>query len=220
MAQLLAVGAGANEKNCKISGTGFFVNEEGYLLTNAHVIDDARRCLATSPEGRILAKLASPAGSAAPAVSCDVVGVDEAHDIAVLKTERRPTEVLGTANILFAVLDSEEVQAGALIALTGHPTFAWQPVTKTGQVLRRESVRLAENSSESTEALAINIPPQVGNSGSPVYLPTGGVVAIVERRDPADASNTLAVSIRHAIDLLSRLGVKWHAGPGAVTSDK
>ena len=209
MVQLLAIGPGAKDKNCKISATGFFVNEEGYLLTNAHVVDGARRCLAKSPEAKILAKLASPAGRAAPAVSCDVVGIDEVHDLAVLRTERRPAQVLGTEKASFACLDSEEAQAGAAVVLTGHPTFAWQPVTKTGRVQRRESVRLAENSSESTEVLAINIAAQVGNSGSPVYIPTGGVVAIVERRDPADESNTLAVSICHAINLLNRLQIEW-----------
>ncbi|MBZ5561169.1 MAG: serine protease [Acidobacteriia bacterium] len=209
--QLLAIGPGAGGKNCKISATGFFVNEDGYLVTNAHVVDDARRCLAMSPEAKILAKLASPAGRAAPAVSCDVVGVDEVHDIAVLKTERRPAQVLGTEIAPFALLDSEEMQPGAPVVLTGHPTFAWQPVTQRGWVLRRGSLRLTESSSESTEVLAVNIAPQVGNSGSPVYLPTGEVVAIVERKDPADASNTIAVPIRHAVDLLNRLGVTWHA---------
>ncbi len=211
--QLLAIGPKAGGKDCKISATGFFVNEDGYLLTNAHVVEDARRCLATSPEAKILAKLASPAGRAAPAVSCDVVAVDEVHDLAVLKTERQPAEVAGPEDTRFALLDLAQVQVGSAVVVTGHPTFAWRPVTMTGQVMRRDSVRLTGNSPESTEVLAIDIAPRVGNSGSPVYLPTGGVVAIVERKDPADASNTLAISIRHAIDLLNRYGVKWHAVP-------
>ncbi len=208
--QLLAIGPAAKGKNCKISATGFFVNEDGYLLTNAHVVDDARRCLARSPEAKILAKLASPAGRAAPAVSCNVVAVDEVHDLAVLKTERPPAQVLGTEKLPFALLDSAEVQVGSAVVVTGHPTFAWRPVTQTGRVLRRERICLSASSAESSEVLAVNIAPQVGNSGGPVYVPTGGVVAIVERKDPADASKTLAVSIHHAINLLNRLRIKWY----------
>ncbi len=207
--QLLAVGPGAMGKNCKISATAFFVNEDGYLLTNAHVVDEARRCLAASAEGKILAKLASPAGPAAPAVSCEVVGVDEVHDLAVLKTARRPADATGTEEFPFARLDPGQVPTGATVLLTGHPTFAWRAVTKSGQVVRRDLRRLEESSTEPSEVMAVNIPPQVGNSGSPVYLATGGVVAIVERKDPLNASNTLAVSIHHAIELLDRLEVKW-----------
>jgi S1-C subfamily serine protease len=209
--QLLAVGAEAAGKNCKISATGFFVNEEGYLITNAHVVEDARRCLAMSPEAKILAKLASPAGRAAPAVSCAIVGVDEVHDVAVLRTERRVTEVLGTENAPYARLDSEEPLPGAPVLLTGHPAFAWRPVTQTGQMVRLETLRLGDDRSESSRVMVLNIATQVGNSGSPVYLGTGGVVGIVERRDPWRAAHTVAVSIRYAIELLNRLGVKWQA---------
>ena len=207
--QLLAVGPGADGKNCKISATGFFVNAEGHLLTNAHVVDDARRCLATSAEGKILAKLASPAGRAAPAVSCEVVGVDEVHDLAVLKTARRQAEVPGAADAPFARLDAEGAQPGTPVMLTGYPTFAWHAVTKLGQVVRRDPLRLERTNTHPTEVLSVNIALQVGNSGSPVYLATGGVVAIVERKDPLNSSNTLAISSRHAIELLDRLGVKW-----------
>ncbi|MCJ7502085.1 MAG: aminotransferase class III-fold pyridoxal phosphate-dependent enzyme, partial [Acidobacteriia bacterium] len=86
--QLLAVGPGAEDKNRECAATGFLVNEEGYLLTNAHVIADARRCLAASPGTKIMAKLARPGARAAPAVSCDVVALDDLHDLALLKTER------------------------------------------------------------------------------------------------------------------------------------
>jgi len=67
--QLLAIGPGQGEKNRACSATGFFVNEEGYILTNAHVVEDARRCLAGSPEAKIVAKLATPDAHAATAVS-------------------------------------------------------------------------------------------------------------------------------------------------------
>jgi S1-C subfamily serine protease len=156
--QLLAIGPGQGDKNRACSATGFFVNEEGYILTNAHVVEDARRCLAGSPEAKIVAKLPRPDARAATAVSCEVVALDEEHDLALLKTERPPPE---GENYPVAFLEEREVRAGAEVRVLGHPQFSWRP----------------------------------------------------KRRDTRNASRSVAVSIRHAIDLLNRYEVRWSATP-------
>jgi S1-C subfamily serine protease len=79
--QLLAVGPGAGDKNRECSATGFFINAAGYILTNAHVVEEARDCLSGSAEAKIVAKFGG-SDSQAEAVSCDLVGTDEAHDLA------------------------------------------------------------------------------------------------------------------------------------------
>src|SRR5579863_5191429 len=56
--QLLAVGPGDKGQNHECSATGFLVNEDGYILTNAHVVEKSEDCLAKSPGAKILAKLA------------------------------------------------------------------------------------------------------------------------------------------------------------------
>jgi hypothetical protein len=69
-----------------------------------------------------------------------------------------------------------------------------------------------ERSDEPTEMIVLDISLKHGSSGSPVYLEAGGaVVGVVERQNTMDTSQTLAVPIRNAIELLDRLGVKWHA---------
>ncbi len=213
--QLLAIGPGERSNNRECAATGFFVNEEGYLLTNAHVVEDAKRCLAHSPKAKILALPlggTTPNSTTARAVSCDVVALDEAHDLAILKTERPlPADDSGAPRpVLF--LEGSEAAESTAVAVTGHPLFAWQAITKSGKVVRRASLRLSESSPTPSEVLILDIPLRQGNSGSPVYLQvSNAVVGIVERQDPLRPSQTVAVPIRYAIELLDRHGIHWHA---------
>jgi serine protease Do len=208
--QLLAVGPGEQGKNRECSATGFLVNEEGYILTNAHVVEDARRCLAASPGTKIMAKLAQAGGRAARAVSCDVVGLDDLHDLAVLRAERPPSAEERPG---FVRLDPAEVTDGTPVAVTGHPAFAWHPATQHGEVMRRTTLGLSEKSAEKSTILVLDIPLERGASGSPVYVESGGVVGVVERQNPSRPSETVAVPIRYAIELLNRHAVRWYPAP-------
>ena len=59
----------------KASGTGFFVNDGGMALTNAHVIRDCSAIRAVFRDGK--------------SVSATVMGVDRENDLALLRTETR-----------------------------------------------------------------------------------------------------------------------------------
>jgi len=208
--QLLAIGPGAGDKNAECAATGVLVSEQGYILTNAHVVADARRCLAGGPEAKIMAKFAALDSRSATAVSCDLVGVDDLHDLALMKAERPPP---AGEEYPFVLLGLGEVAVGTPVAVTGHPAFAWQPHTQTGKVVRREFLQLSKESAEGSEVIVVDIPLKTGSSGSPVYLQGGGaVVGIVERQNTANRSETVAVPIRYAIELLDRHGVRWHRG--------
>jgi len=208
--ELLAIGPGGSGKNLECSGTGFLVNEEGYILTNAHVFEEAQRCLGVSQSAKILAKMASPATDRALATSCELVGLDEAHDLAVLKMEHPFEAAPAKVRSRFVRFEPAEVAVGTRVAVTGHPRFIWNPVTQAGNLLRRERLLLDERSKSPTEVIIVNIPLKPGNSGSPVYLEAGGVVGIVESRNPSRPSETRAVPARYAIELLNRNRVRWH----------
>ena len=208
MVQLLAVGPGANGKNEECAATGFVVNEDGYILTNAHVVDDARRCLASSSGAKIVAKYGAAASRSVQAVSCDVVALDEEHDLAILKPER---PAASQPSITFLRLDPQPVSAGTPVTVTGHPSFGWQPQMQQGKVLGRERLALDDANALPSEVIVINIPLQRGASGSPVYLASGAVVGIVERRHTSQPSATVAVPVGYAIQLLDLNRVPWHS---------
>lgn len=212
--ELVAVGPAAGSMNHNCSATGFLINAQGYLLTAAHAVQEARRCLAASPAGKILARASAPGSKLAPAVACDVIAVDETHDLAVLKTER-PLPIAAVAGRRnFLLLSTQAAQGGTPVAVSGHPHFAWQPRTQTGRVVRRERLRLFENNPAFSDALVLDIELHRGSSGSPVVrLPEGAVIGIVERQYVLHPGWSVAVSVRYATELLRRAGVAWHASP-------
>ncbi len=212
--QLLAIGPGAGEKKQECAATGFLVNDDGYILTNAHVVEDARRCLARSPGAKILAKFGPGDGRTAEAVACDVVAMDEEHDLAVLKTEfPLPEGQRGS----FLRLSADSVPEGTHVAVTGHPSFVWQPRTFEGKVISRQELALSERTRRRTEVLVLDIPLLRGASGSPVYVESGVVVGIVERQRPSNRLQTVAVPVAQAILLLDRHTIRWTPGRDAGT---
>lgn len=209
--QLLGIGPLANGKNREGGGTGFLVNEDGYIVTNAHVFQEAHRCLG-GPVKKIIAKLSVPGPTTARAVSCDLVGLDDLHDLAVIKTERPLSDSPAGPQQAFLFLNPSDESEGVPVAVTGHPLFAWRTITLSGRVIRRERLRLSGPKAEPVEVLILDIPLHPGSSGSPVYFVTeGSVIAVVEGQARLHSSETVAVPIRYAIELLNRYDVKWYA---------
>jgi S1-C subfamily serine protease len=137
-----------------------------------------------------------------------VVWIDEVHDLALLKTER--PLLAGPDSPPYAALDPSEATEGADVWVSGHPEFSWQPVTQAGHVVRRRRVYLAGENEASSDAVEIDLRLRLGNSGSPVYRPGGGVIAVVDQRDALQPAHSVAVAIHYAIELADRLGVKWY----------
>jgi S1-C subfamily serine protease len=82
-------------------GSGVVIDENGYILTNNHVIDDADRLKVTLPDGKVLRG--------------KVVGSDETTDLAVLKVESEqslPAAQLGS---------SDNLKAGQIVIAIGNP---------------------------------------------------------------------------------------------------
>jgi S1-C subfamily serine protease len=215
--QLVAVGPAARGNDEECTGTGFFVNDEGAILTNAHVVEEGRRCLEGAPGAKILAKFAGPDPNTAEAISCDVVGIDESHDLAVLKTELAPArlryggpqETARGVGDAYLTLDPGEVPPGAQVNVTGHTGRTWQAATLGGHVIERKSLILLQSSSEPSDVMVLDIPLKRGASGSPVYLQNGRVICVVAETDPSNPARTIAVASRYAIALLERLHISY-----------
>lgn len=208
--ELLAVGPGKNSRNRECAATGFLVNQDGYLVTNAHVVEDLQQCLSGVSDGRILAKLPAPGETVARGFACDVVGIDEVHDLAVL----RMIGPLASTTRTFSYLDVQEPPVGTAVSVSGHPEFAWQPLTQFGQVVRWAALRLGQKSAQTTRVFVVNIALRPGNSGSPVYLKSGGVVGVVVQSDGTRRNLSVAISTQHVVELLGSYGVEWHAAKG------
>ncbi len=136
-------------------GSGFIVNKSGYIMTNAHVIDEA---------SRIIVKLDS--GEEFPAT---VVGTDQETDLAVLKIEARRE----LPYIKFG--DSDKAEVGDWVLALGSPFGLAKSVT-AGIIsqTRRETPYASPFQKFIQTDAAINR----GNSGGPLVNMAGEVVGV------------------------------------------
>jgi len=142
--------------------TGFFIDEEGGLLTNAHVVAEAKVIWVKIP------------AFGKRAFFVDVVGICPDRDIALLRMRPTDFEFLKKENsVAYTLLgNSDEVRATDKILVLGYPL---------GQNSLKSSIGIVsgkENGFGRT-FLQITAPVNPGNSGGPVFNEAGQVIGIV-----------------------------------------
>ncbi len=138
------------------TGSGIVIAPDGYILTNHHVIANARQIDARFTDGKVL--------------RTRLVGIDPSTDLALIQTN--------ASGLIYAPLgDSTSLRAGNLIIAIGNPlgfdsTVSTGVVSALGRSLRSTEGRLIENVIQHTAPL------NPGNSGGPLVNSHGEVVGI------------------------------------------
>ncbi len=144
-----------------VSGTGFIISEDGYILTNFHVVEEAY-------ERNIDIQVISYDGTSYTAT---IVGVEAVNDIAVLKIDAE--------NLRAAMLaDSDSLKVGDTVYAVGNPLGELEFSMSTGHVSALDRV-ISTQESESINMFQIDAAVNEGNSGGPVYNTDGKVIGIV-----------------------------------------
>lgn len=148
---------GPFEQRLQGQGSGFIVNSDGTILTNAHVVANADRVTVILKDGRRLEGV--------------VRGVDEVTDLAVVKVREGglPVAPLG---------DSDQVQVGDWAIAVGNP-FGLDNTVTLGIVstLNRSSAR-AGIPDKRLDFIQTDAAINPGNSGGPLLNENGEVIGI------------------------------------------
>ena len=146
----------------RMIGSGFFIDANGYLITNHHVIQSE-----VDPEyegySRVYIKLPENPTVRIPA---KVIGWDTIFDLALLKTEINP-------EVYFQLGSSQDLNTGSRIYAIGSPAGLEQ--TLTSGIVSAQNRRLLSLGS----VLQIDAPVNHGSSGGPIIDEAGRVQAIV-----------------------------------------
>ena len=159
------------------SGTGFFITQDGYILTNYHVVKGASTVKVTLYSGETY--------------DASVIGGDEDYDIAVIKID-----VTGASAVVLG--DSGALNIGESVAAIGNPLGELTFSMTEGIV---SCVNRAVNIDGTPfNMIQIDCSINPGNSGGPLFNSYGEVVGIVSAKY-SSYSNTTVEGIGFAIPI-------------------
>ena len=217
---VVAVGVynATNSPRFGFRGTGFVVGKGDMVITNAHVLPNP---LPIGEQGALA--IVTPKGGAASQLrNATLLGLDRAHDLALLRIEGATLPALRLAD------GSTQLREGMSVAIIGYPiggVLGFTPVTHRGIVSSITAIVLPAPSSQALNAQAIKQLRQgsfdiyqldatayPGNSGSPVLdVATGEVIAVInmvlvkgskESALTHPSGISYAIPVRFVIDLL------------------
>ena len=163
-------------------GSGFIIDERGYVLTNNHVIDGADEIKVTVADGRDF--------------TAKVVGTDPKTDVALLKLQ-------GTdSGFPFLLLgDSDQLEVGDWVVAIGDP-FGLELSVTHGMVSAKARTIGAGPYDDFIQSDALINP---GNSGGPLFSMSGAVVGINTAITSHGQGIGFAVPINMAKQILPQL---------------
>jgi putative serine protease PepD len=143
------------------TGSGFEVDEEGTVVTAAHVVAEASSVEVILQDGSTH--------------KAEVLGIDEASDLAVIRFDPEGAELHP-----LELADSSDLNVGASVAAIGAPfEYAWS--FSTGIVSGLDRTIQAPNGFSVAHAVQTDAAINPGNSGGPLIDSEGKVIGVVDQ---------------------------------------
>lgn len=140
------------------AGSGSIINKDGYILTNNHVIQEARRLEVTLADGsKWRGKL---------------VGTDPDNDLAVIKIDAPPRKLT-----VIPMGDSDQLLVGQKVLAIGNPFGLGQTLT-TGVISSLARTLRAENATLMEDIIQTDASINPGNSGGPLLDSSGRLIGV------------------------------------------
>ena len=172
-----------NPDERRASGSGFIIRQDGYLVTNAHVVEEAERIQIQLADGRRFAGR--------------VVGFDNRVDLALVKIDATalPVALLG---------DSNRLRVGEFVLALGHP-FGLEQTVSFGIVSRKGAP--LDVAAPGFDFIQTDAAVNPGNSGGPLVNMAGEIVG-VNSMAARNGSIGFAIPINLVKGLLPQLAEK------------
>jgi S1-C subfamily serine protease len=177
-------------------GTGFVVDDQGYILTNAHVVDE------NGQRASGVTVVFNKGGSETQRVPGQLVGVDVGSDVAVIKVDPAKADLSP-----LPIGDSDQVVVGEPVVAIGNPlgydfSITSGIVSATGRSLEAPNGQTIPNGIQTDAAI------NQGNSGGPLIDGHGQVIGINEQIASSGGGNDglgFAVPINTAMRSLEQI---------------
>ncbi|MBK7236541.1 MAG: DegQ family serine endoprotease [Sterolibacteriaceae bacterium] len=187
-------GGAPHDFESKSLGSGFFISGDGYILTNAHVVDAADEILVRLTDKREF--------------KAKVIGADKRTDVALIKIEAAslPKVTLG---------DPSRLRVGEWVVAIGSP-FGFDNTVTAGIVSAKGRSLPQENF---VPFIQTDVAVNPGNSGGPLFNMKGEVVGInsqIYSRTGGFMGLSFAIPIDIAMEIQNQLRVSGKVSRGRI----
>ena len=177
-----------------VSGTGFVVSSDGYIITNYHVIEYAYN---SNNKITVLFKDGT-------SYEASIAGAEEENDIAVLKID-------ATDLVPVSVGDSDGIAVGDNVFAIGNPLGELDFTMTSGRVSALDR-SIVTDSKIAINMFQFDAAVNSGNSGGPVYNENGEVIGVVTAKVNSSGVEGLgfAIPINDAVEIANDLITKGY----------
>ena len=186
-----------NQTPSVVSGSGFVITEDGYILTNYHVVEKAVKNSLNVTVGTYDGDVCVGR----------IVGSDEDQDLAVIKIDKD-----GFTPVLFG--NSDDMKVGDSIYAVGNPYGILEFTMTMGHISALDRQIATEETEKSLNMFQIDAAVYSGNSGGPVYNSRGRVVGVVTAKYASSGMEGIgfAIPINQVLPVVSELIDKGYVG--------
>ena len=153
------------------SGSGFIISEDGYILTNHHVIEDSSSISVSMYDGT--------------SYDAQLIGYDASNDIAVLKIEGE--------NLVPVVLgDSDDLNVGDSVVAIGNP-LGELTFSLTAGTISAKDRKVTLSSSVTMDLIQTDCAINSGNSGGALFNLYGEVIGITNAKYSSSSTSEASI---------------------------
>jgi serine protease Do len=163
------------------SGSGFIISEDGYILTNHHVIESSSRITVSLYDGK--------------SFEARVIGYDESNDIAVLKIDAH-----GLSPVIFG--DSSSMNVGDDVIAIGNPLGELTFSLTAGKISAKDR-EVAFSNSVTMNLMQTDCAINSGNSGGALFNMYGEVIGVTNAKYSSSSTGASIDNIGFAIPINS-----------------
>jgi S1-C subfamily serine protease len=175
------------------TGSGFVVDKNGTIVTNAHVVDGASKVTVSLEEG-------------GDQIDAKVEGVDNDSDVAVLKIDPSGKDLT-----VLPLGDSSKAQVGDPVVAIGNP-FGLQRTVTTGIVSALQRQVNAPSGFAISNVIQTDAAINPGNSGGPLINAQGQVIGINSQIQTGGGQGSVGIGFAVPINTVKQLLPKLEAG--------
>ncbi|MEP7167735.1 MAG: Do family serine endopeptidase [Bacteroidota bacterium] len=151
-------GAPQNQPAQQSAGSGVIISDDGYIVTNNHVVDEAAKVEVTLDDKRTF--------------TAKVIGTDPSTDLALLKIDQKNLSFIPYGN-------SDDVKVGEWVLAVGNPFNLTSTVTAGIVSAKGRNIHILDNQNFPLESfIQTDAAVNPGNSGGALVSTTGDLVGI------------------------------------------